>query len=101
MTSNKKDGTVLQCGLPALSMLLACNSDVMSCRNCMVIMPLRPSSPFNAARSSKSDIDFTFSTLSRIGIMRDRLLSISVWDNFGIESSNVELTGSALLRSPG
>lgn len=71
ITSNQNEGTVLQCGFPALSMLLACNSDVMSCRNCIVIIPLRPSSPFSAARSSASDIALTLATLIRIGIACD------------------------------
>lgn len=64
-------GVMLQCGLVALAILLACNSAVMSCRSCIVIMPLRPSSPFSAARSSASDIALTLATLIRIGIACD------------------------------
>ncbi len=90
MTSNQNEGTVLQCVLPALSMFLACNSDVMSCRNCIVIMPLRPSSPFSAARSSASDIALTLATLIRIGIMCD-MSGISISKRSRMMSSNVEV----------
>lgn len=88
MTSNQKEETVLQCGFPALSMLLACNSDVMIWINCMVIMPLRPSSPFNAARSSASDMALTLATLIRSGIMCD-LSGTSISNGSRMMSSNV------------
>jgi hypothetical protein len=69
--SSQNEGMTLQCDLPALAMLLPCNSVVSSCMTCMVIMPLRPSSPLSAASSSMSVIAFTLATLSRIGSMCD------------------------------
>ena len=96
VTSNQKEGTVLQCGFPALSMLRACNSDVISVANCNVIMPLRPSSPFSAARSSASVIALTLATLIRIGIMCD-MSGTSISKRSRMMSSNAEVRGASRL----
>ena len=96
MTSSQNDGTVLQCGLLALLMARACNSEAMSCAVWPVIIPFRPLSPLSTARSSSSDMPFMSSMRSRTGIMCD-MSGISISDGARIVSSNVKCTPSGVL----
>lgn len=90
MTSNQNEGTVLQCGLLALSMARACNSEAISCAVWPVIIPRGPLSPLRTARSSASDMPFMSSMRSRTGIMCDMLYGLSMGARFGMVSSNAE-----------